>query len=127
MDPVENSRAVAFELISLARERGLDLEVFRNDFAFRKDRRSIELWRKDELPSSGQADEQEGTLHYRMQGAISVLPSSLRGASCAFEGAWSEAGTFENLEQAFELVKAWLLDWREVDDLPGRSIRRCGV
>jgi hypothetical protein len=40
---------------------------------------------------------------------------------------WSEAGTFENLEQAFELVKAWLVDWKEVDDLPSRSARRYGI
>ena len=68
-----------------------------------------------------------GTLHYNMQGAISVLPRSLKGSAGAFRGAWSEAGTFENMEQAFELVKAWLLDWKEVDDLPGRSVRRYGI
>ena len=62
-----------------------------------------------------------------MQGAISVLPSSLKGSAGAFRGAWSEAGTFEDMEQAFELVKAWLLDWKEVDDLPSRSVRRYGI
>ena len=79
------------------------------------------------FPGTGPADEHEGTLHYNMQGAISVLPSALRGVVGAFHGAWSEAGTFENLEQAFELVKAWLLDCREIDDLPSRSVRRYGV
>jgi hypothetical protein len=62
-----------------------------------------------------------------MQGAISVLPSSLRESAGAFRGGWSEAGAFEDMEQAFELVKAWLLDGREVDDLPGRSVRRYGI
>ena len=35
-----------------------------------------------------------------MQGAISVLPSRLKESAGAFRGAWSEAGTFENMEQA---------------------------
>jgi hypothetical protein len=62
-----------------------------------------------------------------MQGSISVLPRNLKESASAFRGAWSEAGTFENMEEAFELVKAWLLDWKEVDDLPGRSVRRYGI
>jgi hypothetical protein len=34
--------------------------------------------------------------------------------------------TFESITQAFELVKAWLLDGKEVDDLPQRRVRRYG-
>jgi len=62
-----------------------------------------------------------------MQGAISAPPRGLKEASDVFQAGWSEAGTFENMEQALALVKAWLLDWKDVDDLPGRSVRRCGV
>jgi hypothetical protein len=127
MDPIDNSRAVAHELVSLAFEQGVDLEPLRQDDVFIKDRRWVWLWRKDSLPGTGPADEPLGTLHYNMQGAISVLPSRLKGSAGAFRGAWSEAGTFENMGQAFELVKAWLLDWKEVDDLPSRSVRRYGI
>jgi hypothetical protein len=128
MDPVDNERATAEEVVSYAQQRGVDLEPLRNDSTFQKGQRWIFLWRKrNVLPCSGPADEQEGTLHYNMQGAISVLPSSLRGSADAFRGGWSEAGTFEDLEQAFELVTAWLLDGKEVDDLPGRSVRRYGI
>jgi hypothetical protein len=127
MDPLENSRAVAQELISLAQEQGVDLEPFRKDSAFEMGQRHIFFWRKDELPCSGPANEPLGTLHYNMQGAIAVLPNCLKDSASAFQGAWSEAGTFENMEQAFALVKAWLLDQREVDDLPGRSVRRYGI
>jgi hypothetical protein len=67
----------------------------------------------------------EGTLHYNMQGSISVLPSKLRGSATTFQGAWSEAGTFENIEQAIELLRAWLLDGKEIDDLPERNMERC--
>jgi hypothetical protein len=127
MDPVDNIRATAQELISFARKQGIDLEPSCTDGHLQRGRRWIFLWRKDELSCSGPAGEQEGTLHYNMQGAISVLPSNLKGSAGAFRGAWSEAGTLENMEQAFELVKAWLLDCKEVDDLPSRSVRRYGI
>jgi hypothetical protein len=128
MDPIENSRAVAQELVSFAQRRGLELETLRNDFVFERDRRWIEIWRKfDELPCSGRVDQKEGTLNYNMQGTISVLPSCLKDSASAFRGAWSEAGSFEHIEQAFALVKAWLLDWKEIDDLPNRSVRRYGI
>ena len=127
MDPLDTFRATARELVSFAQQRGIDLELFREDFAFQRDRRWIDVWRKDSLPGTGPAHERLGTLHYNMQGAISMLPRNLTGSAGAFQGAWSEAGTFENMEQAFELVKAWLLDWKEVDDLPSRSVRRYGI
>jgi hypothetical protein len=40
---------------------------------------------------------------------------------------WDEAGTLADLEQAFELLKAWLIDRKEVDELPQRSMRREGI
>ncbi len=127
MDPIENSRAVAEELVHLAQEQGVDLEPLRNDDVFIKDRRWIWFWRKDALPGTGPAQEPLGTLHYNMQGAISVLPKCLERSASAFRGAWSEAGTFENLEQAFEFLKAWLVERKEVDELPQRCARRYGI
>jgi hypothetical protein len=124
MDVLETFRATAQELTDFARPRGIDLEPFRKDIAFLKDRRWIDVWRKDSFPGSGPASEPLGTLHYSMQGPISLLPSCLKDSASAFRGVWSEAGTFEDLGQAFELVKAWLVDWKEVDDLPERRIRR---
>jgi hypothetical protein len=127
MDPIENSRAVAQELISFARLRNVDLGSSCLDGHFHKEQRWIYLWRKDELPYSGPQDEVEGTLHYNMQGAIAILPESQQGSASSFRGVWSEAGTFETIEQAFEFVKAWLLDEKEVDDLPQRQVRRYGI
>ena len=127
MDPLENSRAVAQEHVALAQEQGVDLEPLRNDDLFLSDRRWIWFWRKDSLPGTGPAQEPLGTLHYNMQGAISVLPDYLKGSEGLFRGAWSEAGTFDSLEQAFELLKAWLIDRKEVDELPPRHVRRSGI
>lgn len=127
MDPADNLRTTAQELISFARQQEIDLEPFHKESAFEKGQRHIFFWRKDELPGTGPANEPLGTLHYNMQGAISALPSKLKDSASAFRGAWSEAGTFENLEQAFALLKAWLLDQNEVDDLPCRNVRRFGI
>jgi hypothetical protein len=127
MSVVDNFRAAAQELVSFARQQGIDLEPLRSDFTFQRDRRWIDVWRKDSLPGTGPAEEPLGTLHYNMQGAIAALPDLLKESSSAFQGMWTEAGTFKNLEQALHLVKAWLLDWKEVDDLPSRSIRRYGL
>jgi hypothetical protein len=62
-----------------------------------------------------------------MEGTIAVVPSKLKESASIFRGHWHETGTFENLEQAVELVKAWLLDQKEVDDLPNRSVRAYGM
>ena len=128
MDPLEKLRATAQELVVHAQQQGIDLRQFRKDFTFLNDRRWIDVWRKAFLAWDWPCPwNLLGTLHYNMQGTISGLRSRLKGSAGAFRGAWSEAGTFEDMEQAFELVKAWLLDWKEVDDLPSRSVRRYGI
>jgi hypothetical protein len=127
MNALDTFRATAEELVSFARGQGIDLEPLRKDFTFQKDRRWIDVWRKDSLPGTGPADEPLGTLHYNMQGPIAVLPSCLKESAGAFRGLWTEAGTCEALTEVFELVKAWLLDGREVDDLPDRSVKRYGI
>jgi hypothetical protein len=128
MDPLENERATAHDLVSYARGQGVDLESLCKESVFQKDRRWIILWRKrDGLPCSGPAQEPEGMLHYSLQGAIDQLPGALPDSARAFQGAWTEAGTLEGLEQAFELVKAWLFDGKKIDDLPPRSVRRYGI
>ncbi len=124
MDPLDNARSTAQEIISIARRLEIDLESFCTDGHFSRNRRWIWCWRKDALPGTGPANEPLGTLHYNMQRTISVLPTCLKNSAGAFRGAWSEAGTFENIEQAFALVKAWLLDGKEVDELPERKVRR---
>jgi hypothetical protein len=71
--------------------------------------------------------ESEPRLTDRMQGVIWVLQDYLKLSADHFRGVWSEAGTFDDLEQAFELLKAWLIDRKEVDDLPPRHVRRAGI
>jgi hypothetical protein len=127
MDPLDTFRATARELVSFAQQRGIDLELFREDFAFQRDRRWIDVWRKDSLPGTGPAHEPLGTLHYNMQGNIAVVPSKLKESASAFRGMWHETGTLASLEEAFEFLKAWLIDQKEVDELPNRSVRSYGI
>ena len=122
MDPVENSRAAAQEVVALAQKHGVDLSC--SDGHFQTSGRWIYLWRKDLAPGTGPADEPLGTLHYNMQGRVARLPCAASESSSAFKGSWSEAGTLESVEQAYELVKRWLLDRSEVDELPARQVRR---
>ncbi|HEY7328941.1 MAG TPA: hypothetical protein VH592_14960 [Gemmataceae bacterium] len=127
MDALDSFRATAQEIVSFALQRGIDLEPLRKGFTFQKDRRHVDCWRKDLLPGTGPANEPLGTLHYNLQGAIAVVPDKLKKSASIFRGRWHETGTFESIEQAFELVKAWVIDQKEVDDLPCRSVRSYGI
>jgi len=115
MNDLESQEATAQELVAFAKQRGVDLSATCYDFAFFNKDRFILLWRK------------EGNVHYNMQGSIKALPARYKASASAFRGMWHEAGTLANLEQAFELLRAWLLDEKAVDDLPGRSIWRQGI
>ena len=115
MNDLESQEATAHELVAFAKQRGADLSSTCYDFAFFNESRFILLWRKD------------GKVHYNMQGSIKALPERYKASAGAFRGMWHEAGTLADLEQAFELLKAWLIDDKGVDDLPGRSIRRDGI
>jgi hypothetical protein len=140
MNELESQVATAQELVSFAREHGLHLEAVCHEWAFLNAGRLICLWRKnevvhsdlqgraeDELPGSGAVNEPPATLHYSMQGAVSVLPQALKDSAGAFRGMWVEAGTFKDLEQALAFLKAWLIDRKEVDDLPLRCVRSFGI
>ena len=115
MNDLESQEATAQELVALAKQRGADLSSTCHDFAFFKEGRFILLWRN------------QGKVHYNMQGSIDALPARYKASARAFRGMWHEAGTLADLEQAFELLKAWLIDRKEVDELPQRSMRREGI
>ncbi len=115
MDTVDSMQETARELVTFARTQGCDLEPNRFDCMLQNERRWIYLWRKD------------GLLHYNMQGAIEILPSQLKEPASAFRGAWGESGTFDDMERAVEFVKAWLIENKEVDDLPHRRVRQYGI
>jgi hypothetical protein len=115
MNELESQEATADVLVDLAKQRGVELGSLRYDTAFFSEERYIWLWQK------------EGKVRYNMQGRIDVLPEKMKDSASAFHGMWGETGTFDTIEQALEFVKAWLIDQKEVDDLPQRSIRSYGI
>jgi hypothetical protein len=115
MNDLESQVATIQEMVAFARQRGVDISPTCYDWAFLNGGRLISLWRR------------EGKVHYNMQGPIKALPERYRASAGAFRGMWHEAGTLADLEQAFELLKDWLIDMKGVDDLPERSMRREGI
>lgn len=115
MNDLESQKATAQELVAFAKQRGIDLSSTCYDFAFFNENRFIMLWRK------------EDKVHYNMQGSINVLPERFKASARVFRGIWVEVGALVDLEQAFEFLKAWLLERKEVDELPQRYVRREGV
>lgn len=115
MTELESQHATAQELVAFAKQRGIDLSSICHDFAFFNEGRFLLLWQK------------EGKIHYSLQGKIDVLPDRLKASADVFRSMWVERGAFENIEQAFAFLKAWLLDRNEVDDLPSRSVRSYGI
>lgn len=115
MHVIQSEEATAQELIAWAQEHGVDLASICYSGGFLNHGRCLFLRRKN------------GLIDYNGQGPIRVLPASFQKSASAFQGMWEEAGSFENIEQAFAFAKAWLLDRKEVDEFPCRSIRRCGI
>jgi hypothetical protein len=115
MNDLESQLATTRELIDFAKQRGIDLNSACHNWAFLSEGRFISLWRK------------EGKVHYNMQGPIGTLPERYKASASAFHGMWHEAGTLADLEEGFEFLKAWLIDRKEVDYLPQRSVRREGI
>ena len=99
--------------------------MLRDESSFQNDQRWIIFWRKiDGLACSGRADEVEETLHCNMQGDIGGGSKQPADANGDRSQVLAEAGVLENLEQAFELLKTWLVDGKRVGDLPTRCVRR---
>ena len=115
MNEPESQEATAKELVAFAKQRGVDLSSTFYDWVFLNEGRFLLLWRK------------ESKILYNMQGPVNVLPEKMKASLGAFRGKWGEPGSFETIEQAFEFLKAWLLDRKEVDALPPRSVRSYGI
>ncbi len=115
MNDLESQLATVRELVALAGQRGVDLSSICHNWAFLKDGRFISIWRK------------EGKVHCNLQGPIDTLPETYKASASAYRGMWHEAVMLTDLEEAFGFLSAWLIDRKEVDDLPRRFVRREGI
>jgi hypothetical protein len=115
MDPIESIKEASREIVHYAQRYGVDLKPVLKDILFTKDRRWVVFWKKD------------NKYHYNMQGAVRCLPTAFRDSLHAFQGGWSESGFVEDVSEAYDLVKSWLIDQLEVDELPKRCITQRGI
>lgn len=115
MSVADSAEATAREVVAYAAQNDVDLGPVLNDIIFQKDSRWVFFWQKD------------SAVHYNMQGRIASRPAAFAGPSGAFPGMWGESGAVESIGDAYALVKAWLLDAVEVDNLPQRRVLRHGI
>ena len=113
MNFTELVKEASEQLVNHAATKGFNLDQFRDKYGvFDNQTRSIEFWLTDRV------------LCCRTSGAIRDLPTRLAGSESSFRGVWHETGSVEDVEHAFQLVLSWLVDGKEVDELPNRTIRR---
>ncbi len=113
MDFLETRREAAVRLLRYAANQGADLTPFHDEHdIFSHRRRLIDFWLEQD------------TLGYHLRGEIDKLPSEFVGSRSSFRGVWDEAGSIKDVQQAWELLRSWLIDGKEVDELTDRMIHR---
>jgi hypothetical protein len=116
MDYIESRREAAERLVHYAAAQSCGVALFRSEHdVFENGMRCIDLWLEGD------------NFGYHISGEIVKLPSQFAESKSSFRGVWDEAGSVEDLDQAFHLLRAWLIDAKEVDDLPHRTIDRCMI
>lgn len=113
MDFLESRREAAERLCRYAAAHGLDLGPFRDEFdVFSNQKRWIDFWLED------------ATVGYHLRGETGKLPARLATSQSSFRGVWDEAGSIKDLPQALELLRSWVIDGKEIDELANRKIHR---
>jgi hypothetical protein len=115
MTEFDSAQLVASELVALAQRRELDLTpLLKESLLFLTSDRFIYFWRVEEK------------IRYSCQGRSIVSPGGVSGSDTAAGSGYSETGILDNLEDALKLLKAWLLDGKEVGALPERHVTSYG-
>ena len=113
MDYLESRREATERLLRYAATQGVDLASFRDEYdVFSQRKRWIDFWLEGDA------------LGYHLRGEIGKLPSQFAASQATFRGVWDEAGSINDLPQALELLRSWLIEEKEVDEITGRRIYR---
>lgn len=113
MDFLESRREAADRLLRYAATQGADLAPFRDEYdVFANRTRWIDFWLEGDR------------VGYHLRGEIGKLPTQFATSQSSFRGVWDEAGAINDLHQALELLRSWLIDGKEIDELTGRIIHR---
>ena len=99
--------------MALASKHGEEISQFCNEYGvFQHGDRWVEFWMN------------EDSVQYHLSGKTSTAPAQIAETRPDFRGIWDETGSLPDLEQAILLLRAWLIDRQEIDDLPDRLVRR---
>jgi hypothetical protein len=113
MDYLESRRETAERLLRYAAAQGVDISSFRDEFdVFSNRRRCIDFWVEGDA------------FGYHLRGEIDKLPTPFAASQTSFRGVWDEAGSIDDLPQALELLRSWLIDGKEIDELTARRTHR---
>lgn len=113
MDFLESRREAAERLHRYAATRGIDLAPFRDEHdVFSKRKRWLDFWLEG------------AAVGYHLRGEIAKLPTPFATSQTSFRGVWDEAGSVKDFSQALELLRSWLIDAKEVDELTDRMVHR---
>jgi hypothetical protein len=113
MNFLESRREAAERLLHFAAAQGADIAQFRDEYdVFSCRKRWIDFWMEDD------------TVGYHLRGEIARLPKLFAASESSFRGVWDEAGSIHDLHQALDLLRSWLIEGKEIDELTGRRIHR---
>jgi hypothetical protein len=113
MEYLESRREAANRLLRYAATQGADITPLHDEYdVFSNQRRWIDFWLEP------------NTVGYHLRGEVGKLPSRFAGSQSLFRGVWDEAGSIKDLQQAWELLRSWLIDGKEIDELTDRMIHR---
>lgn len=107
----------AQDLLAFGRGQGVDLGAAWREQGFWTERRFICFLRQT----------WGGVVTYSLQGFVTTLPADYANSGSAFRGTYSEGGYCDDVPQAFAVLRAWLVEQREADDLPPRTRLRHGI
>lgn len=109
----ESLIATSKQIVAIASAYNVDVRPICNEYGvFESRKRLIEFWFKDD------------SLRYHLSGEISIPPAEIGPNNRSFQGIWDETGSIPDLEQAFQLLRAWLVECKEIDELPDRTVLR---
>src|SRR5688500_2211695 len=100
MKTLDSIQIMAARIVELALKQRADISqlLHAGSGAFQHENRWMMFWVKDD------------SLWYRLSGKISSPPAEIAESHPTFNGIWDESGLLPDLEQAFQLLRAWLIE-----------------
>jgi hypothetical protein len=115
LDQLDPTQVAARLILVVAEGLGMDIRSLSRDWIFRAEQRMVYFWQEG------------GEWHYTFFGTIKTAPTSFQANPSTTDPWWSESGTIGGIEAAIALLTAWLVDGKEIDELPKRETATYGT